>query len=771
MILPRLLSSCAPSKLRYLPWIATFAASAVAATVCRASDLPLTNVDGTLCLRVTLRTEAAEVPAHVVLDLGTRGPMLVHYGTAALLGFGSESAVDVIDQESGATLAAVKSVAMALEPLEELTRDHAKELGDIPAVAVIGLPAFSGMRVELDVAANLLRIEAPTAAPAVPPGPAAGTEIKLAPEAYGYWTTAQVPGGRDLRVRFSTSEYDTRIDGSVAETLGHPGGDVPRLMLGNIDLMQHVVLRPSDMSGFPEPKPEVTLGTQFFSAFRVRVDPDDLRLILVPTGRPAVPLHERGFFVARARRDLAGVEAFVRAHRDSRLAGEAAEALLQLCLEQEHLDSAVFKRALSVRAEAAPVERRAMTLVTAADELIALDQERTDAYDLALVALELAKPYCSQDLNDAALHHINARLGLIAMLRRDYEQARRWLLSAAFGLPKDPYINFYLGYLYERTGQRSRAWSRYIEACLKKDPPIGAVQGLNRLNNDPSFRKTFTMFDAEQLLEGRLPEFIPPRKWSAAETPNESPVPLVELFTSTLVPETQAAQMAFDGLARYLEGADTVLIEYHVDDMLSSDAGEARKAFYEVQKVPAALFGGAGPVVEGGEDEAAPQVFAAYRKAAISAMARPAASQPAVSGEARLDNANLGLEIAIPAAFVRGQSVLHVILCERAVLCPGDNGRLIHRHVARAILTPEQGMALDVSQNNRFQVEIGLWAAGRRLEQRVEEFGQRLGFRPAIRPTWIDPEQCEVIAFVQDVDSKAIHWAASVPVHRKEGAR
>ena len=36
------------------------------------------------------------------------------------------------------------------------------------------------------------------------------------------------------------------------------------------------------------------------------------------------------------------------------------------------------------------------------------------------------------------------------------------------------------------------------------DPPMAAIEGLNRLNRDPAFRASFTMDDAEQLLEGRV---------------------------------------------------------------------------------------------------------------------------------------------------------------------------------------------------------------------------------------------------------------------------
>ncbi len=735
-----------------------------------AGDIPLVNVNGTLCLRVVLRSGNVSMPANVVLDLGTRGPMLMHYGSAALLGFQREGVVDVIHEEAGTTLNAVKSVALELEALEELTREHAKELGDIPAVAVMGMPAFAGMIVELDVGANLLRIMSKDAAAIAAEDAAKAVTFKYTGEAYGYWLTAQASNGTALRVRFATSEYDTRINEATAQRLGFPGGNLDRLMLGSLDLIHYTVLRPSDFSAFPEPKPELIIGTQLLAAFKVRVDPDERQITFTPVREPQKAEEEQAFFIAKAGHDAAQVEAFLRDHPHSRLAGEATGALLQLCIDRKPTDPAAVKRALMLGGASVEPERRAMKLVSAADEFIAMDAERTDAYDLAMIALDLAKPYCSTDLNDIAIHHLNARLGLIAMLRNDNTQARRWLLSAAFGIPKDPYVNFYLGHLYERTGQQSRAWSRYLESCLKKNPPVGAVRGLDRLSNDPVFRRTFTMTEIEQLLEGRVPAFVSPRVWQAtASRPAERPVRLVELFTSTEVPTTQAAQMAFDGLARFLGKSDTLLLQYHMDDLLASDATDARAEFYEVKSCPAAFFDGSGPVADGGEDEAAARVFGVYRERAVeSAAAGDDAAATSVSGEALLKNDNLSIRLEVSAALGGRPCVLHAMICEQGVIAVGQNGQIVHRRVVRAPITSASGLALPASGKAVFQTETSLWAAGQRLKQRILELGQRLGVKPAMRPIWLDARACEVVAFVQDVETKAVLWAGTIPI-RGEG--
>lgn len=752
-------------NLRSRPWIAVLAVCMVPAVACfAAGDIPLVNIDGTLCLRVVLQTSAASVPAHVVLDLGTRGPMLVHYGTAALLGFQSESLVDVTHEPAGVTLNAVKSVAMQLEPLEELTREHARALDDIPAVAVLGLPAFAGSIVELDVGANLLRVLAKGPG-SVLPSEDAGKAVTFSytEEAYGYWLTTQSSNGTKLRTRFATSEFDTRIDQRMAESLGFPGGNLDRLMLGTIDFARYAVLRPSDMSVFPEPRPDLIVGTQLLSSFRVRIDPDERQITFIPTREPTKAVEEQSFFVARADRNVEQVETFLREYPRSRLAKEAAEVLLNLCLKQTPTDPAAVKRALERRADAAEPNRRAMALIVAADELIAMDAARKDVYDLAMIALDLAKPYASSDLNDVAIHHLNARLGLISLLRNDYKQARRWLLSAAFGMPKDPYVNFYLGFLYDRTGQQSRAWSRYLESCLKPEPPVGAMRGLDRLNNDPVFRKNFTITEIEQLLEGRVPAFVPPRVWEATSRPAERPVRLVELFTSVEVETTQAAQMAFDGLAKYLSRSDTLLLAYHVDDVLASDATDARMAFYETQSCPAAFFDGSGPVADGGEDDAAPRVFGTYREHAVGALT-DSPTVATVTGEARLTNDNLKVKLEISAEQLGISCAFHAMICEQAVIAVGANGQMLHRRVVRAPLTPANGLLLGSSPRTSFRTEVSLWAASQRLKQRISDLGRKMGAKPAMRPTWIDARACQVVAFIQDTQTRSVLWAGFVPI-------
>jgi hypothetical protein len=242
------------------PWAQTGRAAEV---------IPLTSVNGAIGAEAPLRTEKAEVPPYVVVDLGARGSLLVHYPAAAQLRL----------LQVGAAPGAVHRVAEGPE------------------------------------------------APGSPRPEMKATALEYTAAAYGYWLEADGPDRTatgKLRVRLATSEFDTRVDAGTAKRPDRLGGNLNRLMLGGVDVTRYAVLRPSGLSRFPEPRPDVILGTGFLSHFLVTIDPDQQHVTLVPTREPQLALAEREFFVACAQADPAGIEAFLQAYPESRLLPEAS---------------------------------------------------------------------------------------------------------------------------------------------------------------------------------------------------------------------------------------------------------------------------------------------------------------------------------------------------------------------------------------------------------------------------------------------------------------
>jgi hypothetical protein len=714
------------------------------------------------------------IPANVVLDLGSRAAVLVHERTAKLLGADVARTVEL--RFGDLVMPDLPAVAVGLEVLESLTRDHASELGELPAVAIVGMPAFQSYTPQLDLAAGVLRL-----LPAIDPGgdwPAAevrvGNDERISlsyeEQGHGHWLAALVPDEADgfpLRVRFSTGQHDTLIDGTVADLAGAPGGDLATLNLGPINIARYVALRPEDLTEIPEPHPDVMLGTGLLGHFRITIDPANRRMAFVPVREPAFPAEEREYFKARVEEDAEAIERFMESHPSSRLVAEAAAELLSLRLDAYPPEPQAIRRAVRLRVNAAPPERRAETMIELADGL--LEGERDDNLSLASYVLETGLEYAPLDVNARAAHLLHARLGYVALKRNDLKQARRHLLSAAFGMPKDPQVNFWMGILYERSGRPMRAWSRFVQAVLTDDEvPPGALLGLDRLNRDPAFRASFGMTEAEELLEGRVLEFHPADRFEPVENGGAAgPVRLVELFTCVDQPETAAAELALRGLAEYFGEAGVSFVQYHLaqptTDPLVTDAAETRARFYEIAQGPAARFDGGTAVDAGGSDKEIDAVYRLYKAAALPGS--PAESAWQLTGHAAVsgDAITGGIDLVGP----QGSSDLrlHVVLCERVVMAPSANGVLMHYQVARAAVTPAEGLAVRPSGGTRHvPVEVRLPALSESLEATLKRDEEAKGVEYRVRPTYIDAAACNLVAFLQHHTTREVLAAVTVNV-------
>jgi len=726
-----------------LTWIALVPAARAA------SEIHFRLVDGKLCARGTLGCQGRSIPANVLIDLGLRVPLLVHERTARLLDRTGQGRWELTFGQ--AVLRDLRAIATGLKSLEDLTREHATDLGEVPAVAILGLPAFEDRPVELDVAGGWLRVlpkeeglssagpGTTTSGPAEPASCTLAYEVK----GHGIWLSARAAGGFDVRVKFSTADYDTLIDKTTADLAGAPGGDLEELLLGTINIARFVALRPEDLSGSPDPPPDVVLGTGFLSHFRVTIDPTAGRIRFAQTRQSQFPAEERAFFVARAREDADAVEAFLTRNPSSRLAGQAGALLVAMRLSADPPDPEAFRRAVRLRADTLPRARCSLELIGLAGELIDANRD-----ELAADVLTLAAQSAPDDPNGVAIHHVHARMGLLALRRRDFAQARRYLLSAAFGLPKDPYVNLWMGRLYEATGKPVRAWSRYVQAAIDDDPPREAFAGLDRLNRDPVFRASFSMEDARELLEGRIPEFHTAERFTPADA-TSGHARLMELFTCVDDADTAATELALWGMSEYF-GPHLSVVQYHLPtpapDPLACEYGLARASSYAVKDTPTAIVDGVERLEAAGNDSRAAPVFAAYRSAALQAGAT--ANPWRLEGSVRL--AGTHMVGTIRAAGSGGRDPrLHIVLCEEPVMLPGANGLVLHRHVARAGLSPAAGLPIPAGgAEHSFDVDVKQISADAEAMMRRLERERRIEF--LMEPSYVDARACRIVVFVQD---------------------
>lgn len=762
-----------------LAWYVAALLSGAANPAAIGADIHLNVIDGKLCARCTLSGPRASIPANVTIDLGLPVPLVVHERTAGLLGLSRGSPAGL--KFDGVQLSDLPATPMELAVLEELTREHASELADIPAVAVVGLPAFADYTPQLEIAERVLRLlpranvgetgdalagiahgTGPAVEGRVERGPAqasAGDEGWVIPyeaQGPGYWLAGVGPGEFRLRVQFSTAQHDTVIDATVADLLGAAGGDLDRLTLGPVNIAGYVALRPEDLSTTPEPHPDVVLGTNLLALFRVAIDTVNRKMQFEQVREARFPEEERAYFMARADEDADAIERFLQDHGTSRLAREAARRLLALRLDEYPPDRERIGRAMRWQVAAARPERRAETMLALADELLAGSAE--DKYLLASEALKLGLEQAPHDLNARAGHEIHARLGMIALRQDDLREARRHLLSAAFGLPRDPSVNLWLGEVYERLGKPVRAWSRYVQAAISDDPPDEALAGLDRLNRDAAFRASFSMMDAAELLEGRILEFHPAARYGQETAAGGTPVHLVELFTCIDHPPTQAAELASGGLAEYFEGNDVAIIEYHLPnpepDPLASDVGLARAAWYQVGATPTAFFDGVASLDQGGGERDVYAVFSAYRSAS---RAGHDDGGWRFDGRATLSDGRIHGEIGLTGPSGGDTLRLHVVLCEKLVMAPGANGLFLHRQVARAALSPDDGFAIPSGPSRRlFAVHADLAKVAAGSEETILSMEKKHGIEFKVHPTYVDGRACTLVAFLQDYHTKQV---------------
>lgn len=741
-----------------------------------APEIRITVIQGKLCARCTLRGGANAIPANVMIDLGTPAPLLVHERTAGLLQIQRDTPVELSFDE--VTLSDLPAIPTGLRVLEELTSEHATELGEIPAVAILGLPAFSDFTLVVELSEGTLRLlpadgtSTPTPADAIAgaagneEGMPAQSEVLLEQRGFGYWLDGVGPEDFEVRVRFATSDSDTLIDATVADLLGAPAGDLDRLEVGGINVAEYVALRPEDLATGASLRPDLVLGTNFLSHFRMTIGAAAGRLQLEQIRPPRFPSEERAYFVAREDEDAEAIESFLTAHPSSRLAGEASETLLAHRLDEYPPAREAIARAVRLRALSTRPQRRATRMIALADELLAGD--RDGKQDLAADVLAVGQEFAPGDLDARAAHQIQSRLGAIALERGELKQARRHLLSAAFGMPRDPLVNLRLGEFYERSGKLVRAWSRYVQAAIHKDAPSEALVGLDRLNRSAELRAAFTMADAEQLLEGRVLEFHPPDRYQRTDQASgPRPVRLIELFTCLDHPATTAADLAFGGLGEYFEREEVAFLAYHLPapatDPLASEVSAARASFYDVKAVPSAYFDGARLNSEAGGEDAVDRVFAAYKQACLAQ--RPDQDRWTLGGRVSLSGTSVSGQIELTGPEGPPTLRLCVVLCERAVMLPGANGVLMHRHVARGAVGAAEGLPVPVVTGRRIiDVSVDLAEVSAAVERTIANVEQERSVEFLMKPTYVDAGACQLVVFLQDQQSRQVLAACTIPV-------
>lgn len=717
--------------------------------------IPVKLIGGRVIAKGDMKGPAGEVPVHLLVDLGAIDPLVVHKGTYEMMGVTDDRHLDL-------TFASTKLPGVEVfmkedfRELEELTRQHASELEEVPVSGILGLGALGEDAIQLDLNENAIR---------------RGRLDEMARSdravAVGYEQTGQglrfrvnSSDGSSVQVQFSTRQFECLANFDSIKSLRIGTESPATLLLGESNLIRYGAYRPTGMPGIARPAPDLILGIELLSHFRVTIDQQEKKLYFDRISDPANHDAEQAYFISSEDGNADRIEQFLTSNPDSWLKGEAAAKLLEMRLGDVNASTPACEKAMDLFAASLPTAGRAQQLLMIADQVLGASEGR----ELAILrkSLDLASQSAGKDLNGAAVHQLNARKGLLAMREGDLRQARRLLLSAAFGIPGDPNINLWMGEYYVRAKQPVRAWSRFVEAAMAENPPPAAIRELEALYRDERFRQDFPVSEAELLLEGRIPTFSPARQREESETPS---IQLIELFATGSNKGAVGPQLAWDGLRQFFDGAPVVFLSYHLDGSLGNAAGAARYKLYSLMSPLGVICDGTAIDLDGADETAAQKLFDKYLPKTLgSPVAKAVAINAAADRTDRQIHLKLALKHNLPASELENLRV-YALLAERCVFAMGENGLALHYNVVRGSLVSPEGVPVaELSEAIDLGTTLDEISPKRKTTQPSTTQALDAKGPPWMRAGEPDLRECSVVVIVQNAKSWKVLAAAQVPL-------
>lgn len=724
-----------------------------------AVDIVVKEIGGAPVMRCKVRYGSQTIDIHVAFDMNLQVPMMIHRSTIGGLGLDPAMAngkmVD-LEFDANTRLKGIPIQTRQSAFLERMTAEHADELDQVPLAGMIGLQAFKDNVIELDMQRGLLRTLQMAS------DEARAVEMDYLTVQSGVLINATGPAKTPVKALLATKWLDSRMTLSLLEKARAAGEKQLVLKVGDIDFGRYSAFRfsPDAVAG-DTTGATVVLGLGAIRNFAVTIWPKREKIAFVPRKAGDYPREEQKYFYALIDKNPAGILEFIEGHNKHRLLDEALINLWKTRSEDPSCTTEELKKILDQLAAKYGRNRRALALSQVSDALEV--SERADRDELSLYALELAMAQSGEALNHSMVHGVHLRLGKRALAKGDLKTARRHLLSAAFGLPKNAECNFWLAEVYREMGKDRRAWSRYYQAILDENADdeikAEALKRIELLNSDPEFRRTFTMLMAEQYTSGRSAagEFHAPYRYKLEKSQFPGHVRLFESFVNSNDPVTASQQLALRGLDEYFEG-DVAIIEYHLDDSMHSDIAVHRLEYYSATDQPLVVFDGQSAKLQ--LKAASPNDRVKLAKATYDALRKKCLLDAPVSDSGWAVRANLARKeqtvsgtVAVTGKGETDTVRLHAVLCERSVMAVQENGVLFHRFVARQALTPPQGTAVADAVGKPLAFSIDADALAEQIN------------RPG---TYVDARLLVVVAFLQCEDDKRILAAESFGLPQEE---
>ena len=354
-------------------------------------------------------------------------------------------------------------------------------------------------------------------------------------------------------------------------------------------------------------------------------------------------------------------------------------------------------------------------------------------------------------------------LGRIYLKQGKTKQAKTYLKRALTNDPELSSSMIGLGTIAESAGDHKAAVEYFTSAAVKTP-----LKKADRQLMETAYRATHqdSLTGLEDLLDSKY------RKLNAglhfdhyqASTKRTSRTALAELFTGSGCGPCVAADLGFDGLLERYKRQDLVVLVYHLHiplpDPMTNPATVDRGKYYGVPGTPTPVVDGFRMPSSGGSRDMTKGFYDRVNPKIETELESPAQAQIAVTGAVAGDivKANVIVDqIKAPSPDLK----LQIALTEDEVRYTGENGVRFHPMVVRSLGGKDaNGFGLSSSGPTTIEWTFDLKAMSDQLKKYLDGYEQQ-GHRGdpftfLDKKYQIDPNNLSLVAFVQDMKTKAV---------------
>ena len=367
------------------------------------------------------------------------------------------------------------------------------------------------------------------------------------------------------------------------------------------------------------------------------------------------------------------------------------------------------------------------------------------------------------------MHGLLGKTYLDRLVKTGENQSEAWshLLSAAFGLPEEGTINLNLGRFYEYQKRYNRAYSRFIQAVIQPDSGPEALEALQRVQPLLESGEAFSVDTIERMIAGKVRNFGAATRYVSTDEEPADKVVLVEFFTNCHQGDERGGAiggaLGNEGLIQHFPSEHVVFLSHHLPkpqvDPLCTSFAQARANHLGLEDPGVHVIDGVASAPGAARWRQAEGVYQRARGAIIGRLATYTDYDLEI--DARIERAGDTWQVKGHASVYGPEEydmAVQVVLAEKGVLAPGKSTVVVHRAVARGVLTGnDEGVEFEhtSAEDDLMRIDFDrtladITAANEAFLDQLEADGVGTTARFSSQ---IDPRQVRVIAFLYRTDT------------------